>query len=204
MGANSLIITSLTAYTVYVRKHPSGLVYVSYLVRALHPCNARCAQLYSTRAVRRALDMVWIPTKCRRVLVKGGVITGLLRPWSFLGKLSNDRRGHLARDQNMTIEQCSTVMFWWAFYLRAWYRPSLIIILQNCQLYGSKFFLLQWPVGLHLYTVIRFESIKTKFGICTLLGLNGTLVEVFQVRILASKSVPCRLTTVQMPNLALI
>ena len=43
------------------------------------------AQLYSTRTVRRSLDKVWIPTKWRRVLVKGEVITGLLWPWSFLG-----------------------------------------------------------------------------------------------------------------------
>ncbi len=53
---------------------------------------------------------------------------------------------------------------------------------------------------LFMYTVIRFVSIRTKFGICTVVGLNRTL----QVRILASTSVPFRPTTVQMPNLALI
>jgi hypothetical protein len=60
----------------------------------------RCAQFCSTRAVWRALYIVWtlwIPTKWRRVLVKGRVITGLLQRWSFLGKLSNDRRGYMRR-----------------------------------------------------------------------------------------------------------
>jgi hypothetical protein len=34
---------------------------------------------------KMVLDIVWIPTKWRT----DRVITGLLRPWSFLGKLSN-------------------------------------------------------------------------------------------------------------------
>jgi hypothetical protein len=57
-------------------------------------------QLCSTRAVRKSLDKFWIPTKWRTVLAKGLMITGLLQPWSFLGKLSNNRRGHLACDHN--------------------------------------------------------------------------------------------------------
>jgi hypothetical protein len=66
--------------------------------------------------------------------------------------------------------------------------------------------------GCHIQpcTVIRFVSMNAKFGICTVVGLNGTLVETkirtlkCLVRILASTSVPFRLTTVQMPNLVQI
>ncbi len=55
-------------------------------------------------------------------------------------------------------------------------------------------------------------SISAKLGICTVMGLNGALVEAkirtfkCQVQILASISVHCpfRPTTVQMPNLVLI
>jgi hypothetical protein len=61
------------------------------------------------------------------------------------------------------------------------------------------------------YTVIRFVLNSTKFCICTVVGLNGTLVEAkirpwdtLNVRILASSSVPFRPTTMQMPNYALI
>ncbi len=62
------------------------------------------------------------------------------------------------------------------------------------------------------HTVIRFVSTNAKFGICTVVGLNGTLVvedkmcihSKVKVNILASTSVPFRPTiTVQMPNLAL-
>ncbi len=59
-------------------------------------------------------------------------------------------------------------------------------------------------------TVIRFVSISAKFGICSVVGLSGALVEAnthlghLNVRILASKSVPLRPMTVQMPNLALM
>jgi hypothetical protein len=57
-----------------------------------------------------------------------------------------------------------------------------------------------------------FVSISAKLGICTVVGLNGALVEAkirtleCQVRILASISVHClfRSTTVQMPNLVLV
>ncbi len=58
-------------------------------------------------------------------------------------------------------------------------------------------------------TVIRFVSFSA-FGICSVVGLSGALVEAkthsghLNVRILASKSVPLRPMTVQMPNLALI
>jgi hypothetical protein len=45
-------------------------------------------------------------------------------------------------------------------------------------------------------TVIRFISISAKFAICTVVDLNGTLVE-------AKIRVPVRPTTLQMPNLAL-
>ncbi len=63
--------------------------------------------------------------------------------------------------------------------------------------------------SIYYHTVARFPLISAKFGICTVVGLNGTLVEakictmhilVSEVRILASTSVPFRLTTVQMPN----
>ncbi len=61
------------------------------------------------------------------------------------------------------------------------------------------------------YTVIRFDSTSAKLDICTVVGLNGTLVHLkikcvqsrVNVNILASTSVPFRPTTVQMPNLAL-
>ncbi len=59
---------------------------------------SRCAQLYSTRAIRRALDVVWIPTKWK--------ITGLLRPWSFLSKFSTVQWGHLANDHNKGYQYC--------------------------------------------------------------------------------------------------
>ena len=76
--------------------------------------------------------------------------------------------------------------------------------------YEARSFVDLAPVILY-YTVTRFVSI---FGICTVVDLNGTLLEakictkthiqVSQVRVLASTSVPFRPTTVQMPNLALI
>ncbi len=58
-----------------------------------------------------------------------------------------------------------------------------------------------------LYNVIRFVSISAKFGIFTVMGLNGTLVEanirtLSQVRILDATCIPFRPTTVQMLNLA--
>ncbi len=63
-----------------------------------------------------------------------------------------------------------------------------------------------------MYTVIRFVSTNAKFGICTVVGLIGALVEttvkyalgLLDEHISASTSVLYRLTTVQMPNLALI
>jgi hypothetical protein len=60
------------------------------------------------------------------------------------------------------------------------------------------------------HTVIRFVSISAKFGICTVVGLNGTLVKLnahlghLNVRLLAKTSVLIRPTTVKMPYLALI
>jgi hypothetical protein len=73
----------------------------------------------------------------------------------------------------------------------------------------------EWAIHMRMntqaYTVIRFVLNSTKFGICTVVGLNGTLVEAkirscdtLNVRILASKGVPFRPTTVQMPNLTLM
>jgi hypothetical protein len=61
-------------------------------------------------------------------------------------------------------------------------------------------------------TVIRFVSNNAKFGICTVVGLNGTLIEAkirtwdtwMGVFTIASKSVTFRPLTVQMPNLELI
>ncbi len=64
---------------------------------------ACCAQLYSIRAIWRAFDIVWIPTKWNWVLVKAGGFTVLLGPWSFLNKLRTHRRGHLASDQHNTL-----------------------------------------------------------------------------------------------------
>jgi hypothetical protein len=62
-----------------------------------------------------------------------------------------------------------------------------------------------------LHTVIRFVSISAKFGICTIVGLNGTLVKAkirtwdhLNVSISASTSVQFRPTMVPMLNLALI
>ncbi len=60
-----------------------------------------------------------------------------------------------------------------------------------------------------LYTIIRFVSTSAKFSICTVMGLNGTLLEDkmrnsrVEVNILASTSVPFRPTTVQVPIFAL-
>jgi hypothetical protein len=61
-----------------------------------------------------------------------------------------------------------------------------------------------------LYTVIRSVSADAKFGICTVVGLNGTLVKA-KIRTFTypkyTFSFKCpiyRPTTVQMPNLALI
>jgi hypothetical protein len=60
-----------------------------------------------------------------------------------------------------------------------------------------------------LHTVIRIVSTSAKFGICTVVGLDGILavcvhsVNGESVNILASTSVPFRPTTVQVPNLAL-
>jgi hypothetical protein len=55
-------------------------------------------------------------------------------------------------------------------------------------------------------TVTRFVSISAKFGTCTFVGLNRTLVEAkirtFKCPELASTSVPFRRSTVQMTNLA--
>jgi hypothetical protein len=48
----------------------------------------------------------------------------------------------------------------------------------------------------YLYTVIRFDSISAKFGICTVGGLSGTLLKLkytlipLNVRILARDTVP--------------
>ncbi len=60
-----------------------------------------------------------------------------------------------------------------------------------------------------MHNVIRSVSISAKFGICSVVGLNGTLVEGkihtwghLNVRILASKSALFRLRKVQVPNLA--
>jgi hypothetical protein len=73
---------------------------------------------------------------------------------------------------------------------------------------------IDYPQGLKVYgieglayTVIRFVSISVKFGICTVLGLNGTLVEAkihtwdAVVVYFSFKMCP---TTEQMQNLALI
>ncbi len=59
-----------------------------------------------------------------------------------------------------------------------------------------------------LYTIIRFVSVSANFGTCTVVGLNGTLVEAkmslspLNVRILSN--VQFTPTTVQMPNLGLV
>ncbi len=59
-------------------------------------------------------------------------------------------------------------------------------------------------------TVICFVSISAKFGICTVVDLNGTLVQAkirkssIQLRILATTGVPFIPTKVQMPTLALL
>ncbi len=59
------------------------------------------------------------------------------------------------------------------------------------------------------YTVIRFVWVSAKFGTCTVVRVNGALVEDIIGRFkgecahLASTSVPFILTTVQVPNLAL-
>ncbi len=58
--------------------------------------------------------------------------------------------------------------------------------------------------------IIRFFSIIAQFGIGTVVGVNGTLVDAkmylgnLNIHILASISVPFRPTTVPMPHLALI
>ncbi len=66
---------------------------------------------------------------------------------------------------------------------------------------------------IHLFcTVIRFLWVSAKFGTCTVVSVNGTHVEDKMRRfkgecehfsILSSTCVPCKLTTVQVPNLAL-
>ncbi len=59
---------------------------------------------------------------------------------------------------------------------------------------------------LSMCIVIRFVSTSAKFGSCTVVSVNGTLVEdkcVYSrvnVHILASTSVPFTLTTVHVPN----
>ncbi len=60
------------------------------------------------------------------------------------------------------------------------------------------------------YTVIRFVSTNAKFGICTVMCLNGTLVEdkmhifyIVNVNISASTSVPFRPTTLQLASVIL-
>ncbi len=60
------------------------------------------------------------------------------------------------------------------------------------------------------HTVIRFVSTSAKFGIYTVVGMNpGHLLKIkcvhsrLNVNILASTSLPFRLTTVHVPNLAL-
>jgi hypothetical protein len=60
------------------------------------------------------------------------------------------------------------------------------------------------------FTVIRFVRVSTKFGTCTVVSVNGTLVKPkyahspLNVRILSSTRVPLTLTSVQVPNLALV
>jgi hypothetical protein len=54
-----------------------------------------------------------------------------------------------------------------------------------------------------LYTVIRFVSTRTKFGSCTVVNVNWTLV-IDKMRTFKGEGVPFPLTTVQVPNLALI
>ncbi len=69
----------------------------------------------------------------------------------------------------------------------------------------------QYTCTVYALKVIRFVSTSDKFGICTVAGLNGTLVQDktrtvhsrVNVNILASSSVPFRPTTLQVPNLAL-
>jgi hypothetical protein len=57
-----------------------------------------------------------------------------------------------------------------------------------------------------VYTFIRFVSSSAKFGICTVVGLNGTLVDakIRTFKCLKCVILPFRPTTVQMSNLALI
>jgi hypothetical protein len=60
------------------------------------------------------------------------------------------------------------------------------------------------------YTVIRFMRVSAKFGTCTAVRVHGTIVDAkcahspLNLGILSSTSVPCTLTTVQLPNLALV
>ncbi len=74
----------------------------------------------------------------------------------------------------------------------------------------EKFARQSQPTGkLVSYTVIHFVSIRAKFDICTVVGLNGHLLKIkcvhswVNVTILASKSVPFGPTKVQVKNLAL-
>jgi hypothetical protein len=61
----------------------------------------------------------------------------------------------------------------------------------------------------HCHTVIRFVWVNAKFGTCTVESVNGTLKlkcanSPLNQLILSLASVPFTLTTVQVPNLALI
>jgi hypothetical protein len=70
--------------------------------------------------------------------------------------------------------------------------------------------LLTIALVMSLHTVISFVCISAKFGICTVISLNGKLFEA-KIRtfrcpkcVLASTSAPLKPTTEQMPNYALI
>jgi hypothetical protein len=65
-------------------------------------------------------------------------------------------------------------------------------------------------IEIEYHTVIRFVRVSAKFGTCTVVSVNGNLLTLkcahspLNLRILSSPSVPFTLTTVQVPNLALV
>ncbi len=62
---------------------------------------------------------------------------------------------------------------------------------------------------LNTYTVIRFVRVSAKFGTCTVVSVMGHLLKIkcvdsrVNVHIFASTTVSFKITTVQVPNLAL-
>ncbi len=83
-------------------------------------------------------------------------------------------------------------------------------LMSTYQLFSWKAWRTCWQGGWRFeqYTVIRFVSMSAKFGICKVVGLKWPLLKLkyaighLHVRIVASKSVQFRFTTVDMSNLA--